>query len=97
MIGADGRARTGRQTSQAILRTIDQNAGWNGLADWLGKKKRPEFLSYEEAKKVVNALGLKGWDDWQRWSCTGRQTSQAILGKPIKMQVGMDCGLVRKE
>ena len=41
-----------------------KNAGWNGLADWLGKKKRPVFLPYEEAKKVVNALGLKNEDDW---------------------------------
>ena len=41
-----------------------KNAGWNGLADWLGKKKWSKFLPYEEAKKVVNALGLKSWDDW---------------------------------
>ena len=42
-----------------------KNKGWNGLADWIGKKKRPEFLPYEEeAKKVVNALGLKSQDDW---------------------------------
>ena len=51
---------------------IYKNAGWNGLADWLGKKKRPEFLPYEEAKKVVNALGLKSRDDWKRWSCAER-------------------------
>ena len=49
-----------------------KNAGWNGLADWLGKKKRPVFLPYEEAKKVVNALGLKSQDDWKRWSRTER-------------------------
>ena len=68
-----------------------KNAGWNGLADWLGKKKGSQFLPYEEAKKVVNALGLKmrmiGRDGRVR---KDRQTSQAILGKPIKMQVGMD-------
>ena len=45
---------------------IYKNEGWNGFADWLGKKKRPEFLPYEEAKKVVNALGLKNRDDWER-------------------------------
>ena len=39
-------------------------AGWNGMADWLGNEKRPEFLPYKEAKKVVNALGLKSQDDW---------------------------------
>ena len=51
---------------------IYKNAGWNELADWLGKKKGSEFLPYEEAKKVVNALGLKTGIDWQRWSCTER-------------------------
>ena len=54
---------------------IYKDSGWNGIADWLGwlgKSKRPAFLPYEEAKKVVNALGLKSWDDWQRWSRTER-------------------------
>ena len=37
----------------------------------MSNKKR-EFLSYEEAKKVVNALGLKGKNDWKRWSRTKR-------------------------
>ena len=49
-----------------------KNAGWNGFADWLGKRKRSDFLPYEEAKKVVNALGLKGWNDWCRWARTER-------------------------
>ena len=57
-----------------------KNAGWNGLEDWLGKKKRPVFLPYEEAKKVVNALGLKNQDDWKRWSCTKRPSD--IPGNP---------------
>ena len=30
-----------------------KNAGWNGLADWLGKKKR---------QKVVNAVWMIGRD-----------------------------------
>ena len=29
-------------------------------------------MPYEEAKKVVNALGLKSRDDWFRWSRTER-------------------------
>tara|TARA_X000000368_G_scaffold301668_1_gene240362 strand:+ start:66 stop:647 length:582 start_codon:yes stop_codon:yes gene_type:complete len=49
-----------------------KNAGWNGINDWLGKNKRPVFLPYEEAKKVVNASGLKSWNDWYRWSRTER-------------------------
>ena len=59
MIGTDGRARNGRQKFQAPPFRTYKYAGWNGFADWLGKNKRPAFLSYEEAKKVVNALGLK--------------------------------------
>ena len=72
MIGGDGRVRNDRQTSQAILSSFYKNAGWNGFADWLGKKKWSKFLPYEEAKKVVNALGLKKLDDWWRWSRTER-------------------------
>ena len=49
-----------------------KDSGWNGYADWLGKNKRSAFLPYEEAKKVVNALGLKSQDDWRRWSRTER-------------------------
>ena len=45
-------------------------AGWNGMADWLGKKKG--LLPYEEAKTVVNAQGLKSETDWKRWSRTER-------------------------
>ena len=35
-------------------------------------KTNRQFLPYEEAKKVVNALGLKSKDDWRRWSRTER-------------------------
>ena len=36
------------------------------------RKNNRKFLPYEEAKKVVNALGLKSRDDWERWSRTER-------------------------
>ena len=64
MIGGDGRAR-GQQTSQAQMGHL-KNSGWNGLADWL-KEKCP-----------VNAVGLKGWDDWKRGHANDRQKSQAV-------------------
>ena len=33
-------------------------------------KKNRKYLPYEEAKKVVNALGLKSKDDWKlEWIC----------------------------
>ena len=64
-------------------------------SDWLGKKKRPVLLPYEEAKKVVNALGLKNQDDWKRWSCTKRPSD--IPGNPwinYKNAGWWICGLV---
>ena len=71
-----------------------KDSGWNGFADWLGKNKRPAFLSYEEAKKVVNALGLKSQEDWRRWSRTERPPDiPSVLERwafRIKIQVGMD-------
>ena len=35
-------------------------------------KTKRQFLPYEEAKKVVNALGLKNRVEWYRWSCAER-------------------------
>ena len=58
MIGRDGRARNGLQIP-GNLRVKYKDSGWNGFADWLGKSKRPAFLPYEEAKKVVNALRIE--------------------------------------
>ena len=75
-----------------------KDSGWNGFADWLGKNKRPAFLPYEEAKKVVNALGLKSQDDWKRWSRTERPPDipSTPIGR-IKCRLEWICGLVRKE
>ena len=75
MIGADGRARNDRNPKRSLK--IYKNAGWNGLAYWLGKKKGSAFLPYEEAKKVVNAVGLKSREDRKRWSCN-RQPNEQI-------------------
>ena len=49
-IKRDGRARNDRQISQVTLLGRINKAGWNGMADWLGNEKRPEFLPYKEAK-----------------------------------------------
>ena len=76
MIGrGDGRARNGLPRNPKYpfgdaLKIIQvewtcgyKNAGWK-------RKKNSTFLPYEEAKKVVNALGLKNLVDWERWSRT---------------------------
>ena len=38
----------------------------------MSNKKR-EFLPYEQAKKVVHALGLKNQKEWHRWSRTKKR------------------------
>ena len=60
MHGMNGHAPASRHPKRPF-RTY-KDSGWNGFADWLGKNKRSAFLPYEEAKKVVNALGLKSHD-----------------------------------
>ena len=64
--------------------------GLNSAPPFKKIKTNREFLPYEEAKKVVNALGLKNQVDWRRWSRTERPPDiQPVLGKSIKMQVGI--------
>ena len=55
-----------------------RSKGWKGMKDWLGNegaKRRNgtgSFLSYEEARKLVRALGLKNKHEWRKWSRTER-------------------------
>ena len=50
MIGGDGRVRKDRQISQASPWRTYKNAGWNGFADWLGKKKGQNFCRMKKQK-----------------------------------------------
>ena len=56
------------------------------IESWDDWKRWSAFLPYEEAKKVVNALGLKSRDDWKRWSRTERPPDIPRT----KIKVGMD-------
>jgi hypothetical protein len=57
--------------------TYYKNNGWVSWSDWLGydsvkMRTLPEFLTYEEAKNVVNQFGLKTHKDWVNFSKTDR-------------------------
>jgi phage anti-repressor protein len=49
--------------------------GWVSWPDWLGydegraaRRCTPkEFLPFEEARELVRAAGLGGWDQWRQW------------------------------
>ena len=56
-----------------------RNKGWAGMKDWLGNtttKRRAasgrSFLPFAEARKIVQALGLKNKEEWRLWSRTKR-------------------------
>jgi superfamily II DNA or RNA helicase len=58
---------------------IPQNPGkeykeqWQGLDDWLGiELEETDFLSYEEAKKIVHRLNLENEEEWNRYRKSGR-------------------------
>lgn len=62
--------------------------GWISWSDWLGYdikkiKKLPEFLNYDEAKKVISKLGLKTHRDWIEYSKTNRPNN--IPSNPWKI------------
>ena len=48
---------------------------WTSWEDFLGDKfiGRVEFCSFEEAKKFVQSLGLKGVDDWRKYCKSGNK------------------------
>ncbi len=53
---------------------VYKDRGWENSGDWLGTGRTAnrlrEFRSYDEAKKFVQALGLKSTDEWRAY-CKG--------------------------
>jgi hypothetical protein len=49
-----------------------KDKGWVSWRDWLGygegEPKSNEFLPFEEAREIVRAVGLMGWEQWREWS-----------------------------
>jgi hypothetical protein len=64
---------------------VYKDQGWGGFPDWLGLRGanhgQREYLSYEEARKFVGALGLESNTEWRVWSASGQRPVN-IPGKP---------------
>jgi|GEM_PF-267533 len=71
---------------------VYKNSDWKGFADWLGTRVnkaafKVAFLPYEEAKKLVNSLGLKNQRQWRSY-CKGEladKKPEYIPGKPERV------------
>lgn len=54
---------------------VYKHSGWRGLGDWLGtgntQNQKKKKLPYEQAKSYVQAIGIKSWDDYRKWSKGG--------------------------
>jgi len=54
-----------------------KNKGWNGWGDWLGTGNiapyNRKFLSFNQARKYVQPLGLSGYTDWFRYARSGKK------------------------
>ena len=66
------RVKIGASASRIVKRKRGAQQDDNSAPPFKKMKTKRRFLPYEEAKKVVNALGLKSVSDWERWSCTER-------------------------
>jgi len=52
-----------------------RNTGWQSMADWLGlvgsttpRKRKRDFLPFEEAREQVRQLGFTVYAEWANWS-----------------------------
>ena len=54
-----------------------KNKGWKGWGDWLGTGNvapyNRKFLSFNQARKYVQPLRLKGYTDWFRYARSGNK------------------------
>lgn len=57
--------------------SVYRESGWLSMGHWLGTgfiaNRLKEFLSFENAKKIVLTLGLKGQQDWLKYCLTGKK------------------------
>ena len=72
---------------------VYRESGWKSWGDWLGTgfiaNGLKEFLPFENAKKIVVTLGLKGQRDWREY-CLSLQKPINIPSNPEKLY--KDCG-----
>jgi superfamily II DNA or RNA helicase len=46
--------------------------GWNGMAEWLGKKSNSDWLDFNSARKITSNLGLKTIKEWYIYMSNNR-------------------------
>jgi hypothetical protein len=67
-----------------------KESGWRGTADWLGTGRRVPVtrpLSFKKARTFARALGLHSWDEWRKWSASGKRPDN-IPGGPSYTYAG---------
>ena len=56
---------------------VYKNKGWISLGDWLGTgaiaPKNRTYRSFTDAKKFVQLLGLKNYNDWEKYCASGNK------------------------
>jgi len=54
-----------------------KNKGWKNMGDWLGTGNIAsydiDFLSYQDARRFVQKLGLKNQRDWLKYCKSGKK------------------------
>ena len=83
------RVKMGVSASRMAKRKSVAQQNDNSAPPFKKMKTNRHFLPYEEAKKVVNALGLKSERDWPRWSRTERPPE--IPGCPWSLDASTLC------
>lgn len=65
-------------------RNVYKNKGWDGWRDWLGPYEK--WLSYEDAKEVVQGLGLHHHHAYRRWFIDNDVKTWDYAGKRLPHQ-----------
>jgi hypothetical protein len=54
---------------------------WAGMRDWLGNAEK--WRSFEEARKFVRSLGLRGYKEWHAYCKSGEKPADIPTAPPI--------------
>jgi superfamily II DNA or RNA helicase len=67
--------------------SVYKNSGWTSWGDWLGTEKVAnrlrKYRPFEEARKFVHALNLKGKNDWSVYSKSGLKPDEIPTNPPL--------------
>ena len=51
---------------------VYQGKGWKGWSDFLGNTRSRNYLSYDDAKKVIQKLNLQSTEEWREYVKSGK-------------------------